>query len=530
MESMGIPPPRSDANGRFTISNMPAGKDVVLKLGHPAYAQMSVGARAGDSKLNIELSRGILVRGYVLARGSDSPVANAPVLFLRVVPTPTNFLALSQHDGSYAIRLLPGTYYIKAESANFQTQRPETFVVGDAPATQQHIIHVAGMGKITGKVVDAATEKPIAGALLRREAFGTHIAEATTGPTGEYAFDAAAGENSIRLLGADGYVAPEQGYRVLLEAGETETVPTIWLAPIPKYSLQVFDANEEPVADAYITILKPLQFGWRRTDAEGKVTLDFVHLPDDGQVVGLAEHPNLPRAAAFSIARSQAANAAVTLLPMAEVSGNVKDERGNGLEGVVVEALLLGSANQILTPVWDTLTDKDGSYRWSGTVPYAPQAVVVYGKNKDGESLQGRSEPFILERTAPYVIPTIELSGGRDQPSVLGEKLHWRNFDTLTAHQPGEDDQNTLLFFASASNAEPAIAIAHNASVNLRGRPVRVVLVLDEKIEARDVEVPIRIGNSPSGATTFLLDTEDRVVLETTGLPPLFAINRLTAP
>ena len=526
---LGFDIPKSDANGKFTISNLPRGKLADLKVGHPAYAQIAKGGvRVGDKRLDIRLAPGVLVVGTVLSRSSETPVPNAPVLFLQNAPTPVNFIAVSQNDGSYAIRLEPGKYFVKAEGATFRTQAPQRILVADSPATQRYVVRVAGMGTINGKVFDARTERPIAGAVLRREAFGIQVAEATTGPSGEYSFDAAAGENSVRLISAPNYLTPDQGYGVLLDAGETKTIPTFWLAPIPEYSLQVFDSLDRPVPDAFVTILRPRQLGWRRTDAEGKVTMDFVQLPADGRVVGVVEHPTMPLAAAFSIPRNQSQRAAVTLLPIAEIVGRVHNDRASPLRGIVVEAVLLGSANEVLTPLWSTATSDDGAYRWPGAIPHTALAIIAYGRDRSGSELRGRSEPFILERTGTREMPPIKIIGGRNQRTIAGDKLRWQEFESIHGAHANEDASGTLLFFSRASNADAAIAMAENAARHLADRKLEAVVVLDEETAVVESGVPVVLGDNPTDMTTYLLDRDDTVLLETTGLPPLVALNNLS--
>lgn len=537
LQSRGIALPRSDAQGRFTIPNLPAGQQVALKIGHPSYAQAALrGVRAGERNLQIRLDPGAMVSGSVVSRGDNRAVPDAPILFSEVQPkggpNPATFVTVSGFDGTYSIRLLPGRYVVRAEGAQFQSQNMQVIEVAESQGIQQYVVNVSGKGRVFGRVMDARTEAPVAGARLLLESLGNPVGITATGPGGEYEFDAAAGEVTVKLLSAPGYLkSSDSGFKLLLQSGSKKEIPVIWLAPIPDYSIFVTDPDERPVAGALVTILEPRQFGWRTTGSDGKVSLEFGQLPESGRVIGWVEHPRAPLGAIFAIDRTQPENNTVELLPLTETRGTVKNDRGAPLEGVYVEGVLLDETNRELTTLWTAITDSNGEYHWPASVPYAPQGVIAYGKAKDGAPVPGRSAPFVIEKTGGYAADDIVLTGAVDGDSALNTKLRWNRFIRLTPEPAEPHGGAYLVLLGVAANAPALYETAENAARILQNRDIDVRVVLNEQpASAPPNTLHVFVGETGKRATSWLVDADGRIVLETVGMPPLAQLNRVAPP
>src|SRR5690606_22176261 len=113
--------------------------------------------------------------------------------------------------------------------------------------------------------------------------------------------------------------------------------------------------GETPVSHAFISLLRPKQFGWQQTDADGRVTLRFTTLPDDNRVIGFVEDPHKAQGGVFALDRSNDENGSVALLPLAKVTGRIVNEQGNPVAGATVGALFADDALPEALPLWRCL-------------------------------------------------------------------------------------------------------------------------------------------------------------------------------
>ncbi|MCH8203803.1 MAG: carboxypeptidase regulatory-like domain-containing protein, partial [Candidatus Hydrogenedentes bacterium] len=434
----GINEPRTDEKGRFSILSLPRGEPVALKIAHPRYAQeAATGFKVGDRNVKITLSRGVLISGNVIAQGSETLVPNATVFFRNPDPPNDTVIARAGADGSFSLRLKPGAYVYDASGANFRSPNLRRMVVTGQYEAQRVALYVAGTSSLRGLVKDADSGEPVPGARLVLESYGVPSAITRTGPTGEFEFNAAEGENVVILDAAPGYILPAKpALRVQVAANRPVEVPTYWIAPIPKYSLEVIDEDEQPVAGAVVRVLRPAQFGWRKTDANGYVDLSFASLPPDGTVVGFVEHPTRAEGALFAITRDRSEDAIVQLQPLARVEGTVRSAKGIGLAGVAVESRFTAESFPETIALWRTITASGGAFAWDGVPRHAPQLCVATARDKEGRLFEGDSGAFIVADESPFQLEDIVVEGGTGARSSLGRRLKWYDNKLLCGSLP----------------------------------------------------------------------------------------------
>jgi len=428
------------------------------------------------------------------------------------------------------LRLEPGAYYFDASGSTFQSPNRQGMIVTGEYAAQNVVVQVAGSAKLKGLVLDALSGEPIPDARLLLEAYGVPSAMTRTGPTGEFEFTAAEGENVVTLDRAPGYMFPaEPALRFQVTAARDVAVPTFWLAPVPEYALEVIDQDNRPVSGAVVRILRPAQFGWRTTDINGNVTLNFASLPSDGTVVGMVEHPSRPDGALFAITRDRSQDAIVQLAPLGRVEGTVRSAKGSGLTGAAIESRFSAESFPETMSLWRTIASAGGKYHWNGVPRNVPQLCVATAKDKDGQLFTGDSAPFMLKDEPLLKLENIVVAGGESGRSRLGRRLKWYDNELLCGTLPSRKERHgPAIVVYSPTTAAPLVAEAMQGAIDVLNRPqLRFALIVDGDIACTDVSFPILKGEAPAEATTYLLDAEGTVVLETFGLPPLIGINEI---
>lgn len=528
MKALGFETPVSDEAGRFVVPNLPQGSSVALKVGHPDYAQEGVENLAvGKTDIAVTLYPGVVQEGLVLTKGGQSPVANAAVIIRNGQPPYDTVVTQSNGFGEFSIRLKPGMYLYQASSGESASPGWERLAVTGEPSPARLKVLLAGVGSIRGTVKDAVSGEPIAGARILADTNGNRAAIVYTGPTGEFQVRVAEGETLLRLESAAGFLPPETGaIRVAVAEGQNVELPGMWLAPAPRYRVQVLAADgATPVVGAVITVLRPRQFGWYLSDRDGWVEIAMANLPADGRVVGLAESLDKPLGALFALERGDAAGAKVQLLPLASVRGSVVDAKATPIEGAMVGAVFPGESADDDLLLWRCSTAKGGTFAWDAVIPGVPQVCV----GRAGATADAQSEAFNLEPGASRTLAPLVIEAGTSAPTLLGKPLRWYENKSICGPVPevkAAKKSPALVVYCPASQA--AMVVAGMESVRKVSGPtgLQIAVVVAGTYACDRADILVLSGAAPGQATTYLLGTDGTVVLETFGLPPALTLAR----
>lgn len=533
LRAFGVEEPVTDSSGRYTIDSLPLGATVAVKLSHPSYAQARIDeAKVGSRDADVTLYEGVLVTGQVLASGTDRAVAQAAVSIRNANPPHDTAIAISDVEGNFGLRMLPGAYLYKAGGARFESGGWQSLLLTGESPIQQLTLHVAGTGEVSGKVLDAKTSEPIAGARIYLETGGAPAAMARSGPDGEFALIAMAGENTLRLEAAPGYLPPTTpATRFTVAEGEQIELPAFWLAPLPRYTLRVVDFSGEAAPGAVIRLLRPAQIGWQRTDGTGTVELSFLNSPADGRVVGLVEHATRAEAAVFSISQANSGEAVVQLLPAAELTGRVVDAEGEPLEGAVVDGRLLDESFADPILLWRTVTDAAGEYSAPLVPAQVGQIIVAYTVDEWGGMAAANAAAQSAPRTAVVApdetkrMDDLSVDTRESGRSLMGKRLNWANGRHLCGPETpeGRESRPAVVMYCSAAEAESTISSLDFAA-EFYGESFRYGVVVDGEAACGAQRVHVVTGKSTGTASAFVLNAAGEVVLETFGLPPLKSV------
>lgn len=529
LTEFGFDEPVSDGDGRFTVSMLPNDARVVLKVGHANFAQTAVqGITVGDRNVRVQLSPGVLVQGTVLSRDGDSAVANMAIIIQNGTPPNDTAITKTNLSGEFSIRLNPGYYMYQAAGLGLRSPGWERLTVSGREPSQRVTLRVAGTANLSGDVRDAVTGAPIGGARLALVAFGSPVDAVTTGSSGAYQFTGAEGENVVRLEPVPGYAAPDRPYLTLQAGqGESVTLPTFWLRPLPAHRVQIVDDRDQPAAGVLVRVIRPLQYGVYVSNAEGWVSFEIASMPEGGKIVGIAERRERSLAALFSFDATAPEAGKIKLFPLGAVSGTVVNDRGKPVEGAVVGGLFQSDGDNEPLQLWRTISRKDGTFSWDAVVPFVPMACLA-ATGPDGF---GRSMPFNVGPGKTQDIGNVVIAGAeaksRRSPgrTMQGEALAWLDYPVLSGTLPAsETAKPTVLLFAAAAEAAQYLQTLTTARTLLDVNDVNLVLVSDGPVSLEGGQIPILQGKAPGDAQTYLLNASGVVVLETWGLPPLASI------
>jgi hypothetical protein len=520
LRAYSIEPPATDAKGRFELHGLPKGCTVALKVIHPLYAQRAVdGVTVGDDHVKVEMSPGIIVQGKVLARDGREPVANAAVQFWNASPPHDTALVHADRQGAYAVRLEPGVYRCRAFARDYASPNWQRVTVTGERPEQEMTLLIAGQGVIRGSVMDAVTGQPVPGARLVLTSDGSTAAAATTGPDGAFTLEAVEGENILRLEEAPGYLPPESpGIKASVVSGATLELPAFWLAPVPRYELHVVDLEGTPVANAAVSLLDPLQFGWRFSDTNGVVEIQLGRMPTSKNVVGLVEGPSGATSALFAIAATDKEPAVVQVRPMGSVEGMVKGAADAPVPGAVIAAWTVSAQDAEPVAVWRTVSGPDGRFTWPAVAADTPYRASV---TTDAGQAEG-SFAFRVPVGGRADAGTVIVEGALSRASMKGKRLEWWTLPKVSGAEPRKN-QRAVVLYASAAAAPATVEACAVAAKSLGGNS-QFVVVTDAPAVVPETAIPLLQGTPPGPATTYVVDEQGVVVLETFGMPPVRAL------
>ncbi len=526
LAEFGIAMPQSTSDGSFTVPNLPSGGTIALKVGHPSYAQEGVaGLRAGDAKVRVTLYPGVLVQGEVVSRERGVAVANAGIVIRNAQPPHDTAVTDTGATGSFTIRLKPGLYLYQASGTGSRSPGWERLTVTGETAQQRVRLSVAGTGWIRGEVRDAVTGNPIAGARIVLAANGQPADVVRTSSSGVFRFAAAEGQNTVYLEAAQGFLPPPNGaVTVNVMEGQELELPGMWLAPIPSFKVLVVDGEGNPAPGAILTLLQPAQFGWRSAGPNGWAELHVGTLPSDGKLIGRAEDPRRPLGALFQLTASDAAGAQVQLFELGRVSGTVTNTRGKEIAGAQVGGVFPGVENaDNAMLLWRGVSGPEGVFAWDAIVPGVPQrCLATAGTDATGQSINLNLAPGETKDVGRIVIEDAERG-----VSQLGARFDWEAYPPRCGTVPDKvarAGRRALVMFVTADRAAIALEVVDKIRRETPASNWLLAVVVDGLYNCDSTDTLVLSGTAPGEATTYLLDTEGKVALETFGLPPLRAL------
>ena len=250
----GIDSVRTDADGKFVLEGVAeSGNDVtVRKLG---YATAKAVALRGGVATTVVLRAGLPLSGVVLAPDGKTPVKGAIV---RVERKGTATFAETDAEGRFAVHdLEPGRVLVSVDGSE-SGFREVTGIAIPQPNDALLKVVLAPAPELRGRVLDAATKKPLAGAYV----------DAVSGDRYLWTRSSADGSFLVRPAPAGdwvlGAVAPRyvQTTRWLARAERTDKPLEMFLKAGVTISGRVTDDQRRPVAAASVRVVESVAWGF----------------------------------------------------------------------------------------------------------------------------------------------------------------------------------------------------------------------------------------------------------------------------
>lgn len=404
------------SDGRYTIPPIPTGECRVWVLAEGFYSQsrMTVVVAGATVELNFRLMPKTASVGTVTGRVIDAKTS-APLIGakIRIVPTVQNSTApiclegLTYTNGEYKILNVPaGGVLVTACQAGYLTQsRTATVPAAGTVAVNFRLTPIDSIktGKVVGQVLDAANEKPIAGAVVRLIPADAIIfdlmrsaglpRETLTDANGQYGFERVPAGSYQVVAGRTGYKQLSKPAQVVADSTTEvnfllEAVPAIEYGKL--YGRVVDAVTSTPIAAAWVAIQMDVTDPLAATptcmkaytNASGYFSIERV--PVGTGTVYAAKKGYMPASQAVEITKGQTAIVGFGLQPVTSkgvIEGNVTDtSTGLALAGINVIVPLLDQPHMAnANTAYRAVTNTAGHYRIEG-VPAGPRKAVAFSR------------------------------------------------------------------------------------------------------------------------------------------------------
>ena len=360
--------------------------------------------------VKLKLTRGS-ERALRIVRADGSPAAGAR---LELDSDP---LVLSRADDEGILRVVVPTegtaFDVVDEGLVLWTGTVEPAMEPDA-APQD--IRLSERSTMAGRVIDAKTREPLAGAVVW-DMTEIRIAAISDG-SGQFALQGPASHRLEIASGAIGYLKP--GNFEFPLNGDGRPGPTIALDPAAELSGQVVDANGVGVAGANVSMSKKLSGGMMRmeigmmrqtpeavTDEQGRFRITAIDPDLDYDIKATAEgYAPASQAVGDLQPYRTVADVKLTLDAGRAIRGNVVDEDGNAIGGVTLTATASSPSNAL----------GGGMIRMGGEEPDAAEGASDDDGGFAVAGLPSGKFDLSTERSgfAPHTVPGIDLEGAED--------------------------------------------------------------------------------------------------------------------
>ncbi len=182
----------ADSNGNYSLRSLPQGAYVVLASSggyYPEYyddAKSEIDAELLNitppdttEKIDFYLATATALSGSVIAEEDSSPLVRATIHIFKKISTMARWKffrsTVTDRAGNYIVPLPAGTYFVHANAAGYRGEyfndiqdaaMAEEVAVVENQHTTGINFELTALGGVSGQVVDANTEEPLAGAMV----------------------------------------------------------------------------------------------------------------------------------------------------------------------------------------------------------------------------------------------------------------------------------------------------------------------------------------------------------------------------
>ncbi len=390
-------------DGRYRIAGLAPGEwTIAARLdagGKQARGRITLAAGAAEETLDLDFEGGVALSGQVRENGRG---VDGAVVMVRGNDVAGGGTARTDYSGRYRLENLKrGSYRVEAFAPKSGLRDNGTVTLDDADGELDFDLRAT---RIVGRVLEAGTGDPIAGAQVRAQPVDPGPAEfmpfdapVTTDDSGRFVLGTAA-DGSWRI-GAEksGYARAET---TVTATGEPIENLEIRLQPTQGITLQVSRATGAAPAQVMVSVLQGnthLSTGQYTTGENGRVRLSTVP-PGTWQLLVRGDDTSTERV----VATSPGPPVSVMLMPQATLNVVVPELVG---EAVVATVTLTGGDGQPFAfPAWRSVEDDVPLSYGRTTIRYLPAGSwTVRATTRDGRRWEGTVV------TVPGATTTVEL-------------------------------------------------------------------------------------------------------------------------
>ncbi len=421
---------KSDAKGQFTLSGVPAGAQLELRVGGQNYATQTLQTQSGGA-VRVSLNPGATLSGKVVGTGG-APLENLLVYAQNQADQGAMIEAqtLTGADGAYRFDGLgAGTYNVMfraAPGAEFVVAAREGVLAVEGEARELESARAVAGVVVRGRVIDAQTKAGIAG--ISVIVYGPAQPE-SSGDVGSVATDKD-GNFSVRVVPGAARVAlnymppqwqPNQQFDINVGADAPAQPLTFELTPRVPLRGRIVDENGDGVpADLVLRQenqewpLQPDENGNFEvyTTMQGEVTLGRSMFANENDDEAAPPPWEVMRGGKFELPSTEPLEIVVRRAPVGALNGQVQDETGALVAGVNLNVSVANGEGIGSTSRWKTVVS-DAQGRFSLPNILASQTVRLRGIEKTGYDLQGGGE--ITRDGANWKVQTVKLLARRNQ-------------------------------------------------------------------------------------------------------------------
>jgi hypothetical protein len=357
-----FPPVRSDAQGAFQVSHLPAGlysfeavaKGYVVTSGHnlrvPSQKPLDI-AFVGTSRLE----------GQVVDGATGAPVAGARVSASQSGDSVDS--ELTDEQGRFALMVGAGEYHLSAKAGDRAGAYPGKVEVARGSQLGELVIRVGATGRIAGKVFALSDRQPMKGAsvtILHVDS-GWSTSPLTNTEGAFHMEHLPAGRYEVSAL-SEGFAKAKRG-GLQLEAGRDLTVE-LAVARLASLTGTVTDALGRPASRARISSMfldepsDPDSTDYVLTDTQGQYTLEQLP-PGRYRLEALHLSEGEPVVRELTLAEGEKARADFTLKEaVGQIEGTV--QRAGG--GLPLHLVSIGTISEPHSSTDWTLVDAKGRF------------------------------------------------------------------------------------------------------------------------------------------------------------------------
>lgn len=377
-----IRPAVTDMQGRFTLTGLPSGWNVCVRIsGSQAAAEYIVAEGAKDVAVTLKEQNAVpssgRIKGRLLDSSTGKPVPGVKVMAVNAeVAAGVPVSMLTRDDGTFEFNgVTPGMYAVWVMEASKPVQ-PQMDIQVAENETAEVTLHAVQGTLVQGRVVDSRTGKGVAGVVVASPA----SKPVSTGRDGAFSIRVLPGPGMLTVVDMTGGYADLNHELEVPEKGGIKGL-TLKLLPATRVYGRVTDSSGKTVDGALIRVFYPNMPGdVTQADSLGNYSSTLMYgEPGQGSyfVAALDAVTGSGAVKAFNPQPEKSVQVDLEIGPSATLNGAVKDSSGKPVPNASVLPMLVTGRYRVYSLHNRASTDESGKFTVRSLVADADYALRI---------------------------------------------------------------------------------------------------------------------------------------------------------